>query len=257
MKTITLKTTFMKLTQRSLALLSALLILYVFPAKAQLDTRSFFSITGGYSLPVGEMAREKLNDPFAGLSGSGYYGQANFDFRIARWVGLRFTGSSNLNTTNSEPIIEKANQYAQVLGQSFNWQTDVSKWKLHALMAGPALYLNMNRVQFEVHAQAGKIWANSPSVNVVGTAEAGGEPIYVTLKPSTTSAFALGGGASLRLPLAGALYFQLSGDVIGAEAEIRDVVVQAKRGTFEFSEPINERRFVGVVNVGAGFGIAF
>ena len=247
----------MKLTRLPRILLAILLTLYFVPAEAQLDTRSFFSITGGYSLPVGEMAREKLNDPFAGLTGAGYYGQANFDFRIARWVGLRFTGSSNLNTTNSDPIIDKANQYAQTLGQNFNWTTNVSKWKLHALMAGPALYINMGRVQIEMHAQGGKVWANSPSVNVIGTTEAGGEPITVNLKSATTSAFGLAGGASLRFPLAGALYFQLSGDVIGAEAQIKDIAVQAKRGAFEFSEPINEKRFVGVVNVGAGLGIAF
>ena len=39
------------------------------------DTKNFFSVTGGYSLPVGQLATEKLNDPLAGLAGSGYYGQ--------------------------------------------------------------------------------------------------------------------------------------------------------------------------------------
>jgi hypothetical protein len=163
----------------------------------------------------------------------------------------------NQNKTNSQPILDKANSYAQVLGESFNWQSNVSRWKLNALMVGPALYINMNRVQLELHAQAGKIWANSPSVDLVGTAEAGGEPITVNLKPASTTAFGLAGGASLRLPIAGKLYFQLSGDVIGAEAEIKDVTIRAVRGTFDFSEQVSEKRFIGVVNVGAGLGIAF
>jgi hypothetical protein len=224
--------------------------------RQQNDTRSFFSITGGYSLPVGELAREKIDDPFAGLTGSGYYGQANFDFRLARWIGLRASGSMNQNKTNSKPIIDKANQYAQVLGESFNWESSVSRWKLNALMVGPALYLNFGRAQIELHAQGGKVWADSPSVNLIGRSE-GGEPINVDLKPASTSAFGLAGGASLRFPLAGALYFQLSGDVIGAEAEIKDVTIRAVRGSFDFSETISEKRFIGVVNVGAGLGIAF
>jgi hypothetical protein len=46
-------------------------------------------------------------------------------------------------------------------------------------------------------------------------------------------------------------------DVIGAEAEIKDVTIRAVRGQFDFSEQVSEKRFIGVVNVGAGFGFAF
>ena len=221
------------------------------------NTRSFLSVTAGYSLPVGELAREKLDDPFAGLTGSGYFGQANFDFRLSRGFGLRASGSMNLNTTMSEPIVDKANSYAQVLGETFLWDTKVSKWKLNALMIGPAFYINMGRAQIEVHGQVGKVWANSPSVNLIGLSEAGGEPITVDLKPASTSAIGLAGGASLRLPIVGNLFFQISGDVIGAEAEIKDVTIRAVRGNFDFSESVSEKRFIGVVNVGAGLGIAF
>ncbi|CAG5070543.1 hypothetical protein DYBT9623_03088 [Dyadobacter sp. CECT 9623] len=221
------------------------------------NTRSFLSVTAGYSLPVGELAREKLDDPFAGLTGSGYFGQANFDFRLSRGFGLRASGSMNLNTTMSEPIVDKANSYAQVLGETFLWDAKVSKWKLNALMIGPAFYINMGRAQFEVHGQVGKVWADSPSVNLVGLAEGGGEPITVDLKPASTSAIGLAGGASLRLPIVGNLFFQLSGDVIGAEAEIKDVTIRAVRGNFNFEESVSEKRFIGVVNVGAGLGIAF
>jgi hypothetical protein len=246
----------MKIFLKSKAFLIVLFLFVASHIQAQ-NTRSFFSVTGGYSLPVGELAREKLDDPFAGLTGSGYFGQANYDFRIARWLGLRASGSMNLNKTNSQPIIDKANSYAAGLGETFTWQSNVSKWKLNALMIGPALYINMGRAQIEVHAQVGKIWANSPTVDLIGTAESGGEPISVNLKPASTSALGLAGGASLRLPIAGNLYFQLSGDVIGAEAEINDVTIRAVRGSFDFSEKVSEKRFIGVVNAGAGFGIAF
>ncbi|SKB98783.1 hypothetical protein [Dyadobacter psychrophilus] len=246
----------MKISPNCFAFLIALFLLFSIESKAQ-NTRSFFSVTGGYSLPVGELAREKLDDPFAGLTGSGYFGQANYDFRIARWIGLRASGSMNINKTNSQPILDKANSYAQILNESFTWQSNVSNWKLNALMIGPALYINMNRVQLELHAQAGKVWANSPTVDLLGTSEAGGDPITVSLKPASTTAFGLAGGASLRLPLSGALFFQVSADVIGAEAEIKDVTIRAIRGSLDFSEQVSEKRFIGVVNVGAGFGFAF
>jgi hypothetical protein len=231
---------------------------------AQLDTRSFFSVTGGYSLPVGEMATEKLNDPLAGLAGSGYFGQANYDFRIFRWAGLRLSGSLNVNTTNSDPIVDKANTYVQALNRTYTWQSDVSQWKLAAVLVGPAIYLNMNRVQLEAHLQGGMIRANTPSViltgqevNPEGGIIEGGQPISVSLNHATVKPYAFGAGVSLRFPLVRALYFQLSGDVIGAKAEVKDLAIKAKSGAYEFSDQINEKRFVGVVNIGAGLGIAF
>ncbi|QRR02095.1 hypothetical protein [Dyadobacter sandarakinus] len=246
----------MKLTSlRSISLL-VLFLFACISAEAQ-NTRNFFSVTGGYSLPVGEMAREKLDDPFAGIAGSGYYGQVNYDFRIARWLGLRASGSMNRNKTNSQPIVDKASKYAKILGEQYNWESSVSRWTLDAVLVGPALYINMNRVQLELHAQAGKVWAETPAVSLVGNSETGGAPIHVDLRPVSTSAFGIAGGMSLRLPLAGSLFFQLTGDVIGAEAELKDVAIKAVRGSYDLSERINEKRFIGVVNVGAGLGIAF
>ncbi|TLU98813.1 hypothetical protein [Dyadobacter luticola] len=241
-------------TKKALLLLSFLA--FSIQSQAQ-NTRSFFSVAGGYSLPVGELAREKLDDPFAGLTGSGYFGQANYDFRVFRWLGLRASGSMNINNTNSAPILEKADTYAELLNDTYNWQSRVSRWKLNAVMLGPALYINFKRVQIELHAQAGKIWANSPSVNLVGTSKSGGETLNVNLIPASTSAFGLAGGLSLRLPLAGALFFQIGADMIGAEAEIKDVSVEVTRGTYKYNDRIHEKRFVGVVNAGAGFGLAF
>lgn len=221
------------------------------------NTRNFLSVSGGYSLPVGELAREKLNDPLSGLAGSGYYGQANYDVRVFRWLGLRLSGSMNINTTLSRPIIEKADSYATLLNDTFAWQDKVSTWKLNSALLGPAIYLNINRVQLEAHIQGGKIWATSPSVNLIGTSASGGDPVYVNLKSASTSALSLGAGASFRFPIIKNLFFQITGDVIGAEAELKNVAITATKGSFELEDKINEKRFIGVVNVGAGFGFAF
>jgi len=231
---------------------------------AQNNNRSFFSVTAGYSLPVGELAREKLNDPFAGLTGSGYYGQVNYDFRIARWIGLKVSGSMNLNKTKPQPIIDRANGKVQEIRplinetSEYSWQSNVSKWKFNAIMIGPALYLNMNKVQLEAHLQAGYVQVTSPSVDMIGTFQSGENKINVQLLPAKTKDVGVGAGASLRIPLGNTLYFHLSGDFLATEAELKNVAINVKVGNYpQVGIPINEKRFVGVANVGAGFGFMF
>lgn len=246
-----------------LSLTSLFLLLQTELVKAQ-DTRNFFSVTGGYSLPVGELATEKLNDPLAGLAGSGYFGQVSYDHRIARWFGIKLSGSYNQNTTNSGPIIDKANSYVEALGRTYAWDSNVSKWKLGAALIGPAIYLNFNRVQFEAHVQGGIVKATTPSVlltgrrlNSDGQIMEGSSEIQVSLDRKIVNPIGFGAGASLRLPIAGALFFHVSGDVIGAKAEVKDLAIKAVGEGFDHSDRINESRFIGVVNLGAGLGIAF
>lgn len=252
-----------KLPFNTFSLIVLSLLLHTASVRAQ-DTKNFFSVTGGYSLPVGELATEKLNDPLAGLAGSGYFGQINYDHRIARWFGIKLSGSLNQNTTNSDPIIDKANSYVEAIGRTYTWNSNVSKWKLGAAMIGPALYLNFNRVQFEAHVQGGIVKATTPSVlltgrqiNPGGELIEGAKEIQVSLNRKIVNPIGFGAGASLRLPLAGALFFHLSGDVIGAKAEVKDLAIRAEVEGFEHNDRINESRFIGVVNIGAGLGIAF
>jgi hypothetical protein len=244
-----------------------LTILFLFTSLqvlAQIDTRSLFSFSGGYSLPVGEMAIEKLDDPLAGLAGSGYFGQANYDFRVVRWLGLRLTGSLNFNTTNSAPMVDKANTYANAINRTFAWESQLSRWKLAAGLIGPAIYVTIGRAQIEAHVQGGMVHATTPSVLLIGTeVDAAGkvieghEKITVSLDHAVVKPYAVGAGLSLRYALSRSLYFQLGGDVIGAEAQVKDLAIKAKAGSYEFSDQINEKRFIGVVNIGVGLGIAF
>jgi hypothetical protein len=235
-------------------------------AYAQLDTRSFLSVTAGYSLPVGELAREKINDPFAGLSGEGRYLQASYDFRIARWFGLRISGSMNSNKTKPQPIIDRANDKIEEL-RSLGlikdtsgpaWQTSVSNWKFNALMAGPAIYLNFGRVQLEGHAMGGYVQVSSPRVHMTGKFPSGKNDIEVGLNEAITKEWGIGGGASLRIPIYRKLYFHLSGDFLATEAELKDVAIRVSVQDYpQVVLPINEKRFVGVANVGVGLGLAF
>lgn len=255
---------FMKISQRFSISLFALFLFTQLGAQAQNDNRSFFSVAAGYSLPVGELAREKLNDPFAGLTGSGYYGQVNYDFRIARWFGLKFSGSMNKNTTRPQPIVDIADLRVEELKGLINettshtWDTRVSRWKFNAIMAGPAIFLNFNRVQIEGHVQGGYVKVTSPTVDMTGTFQSGENQILVHLSPASASGFGVGAGASIRLPIAGPLYFHLSGDFLATEAELKNVAVNVRVGNIhEVGIPINEKRFVGVANIGAGLGISF
>lgn len=249
---------------RGEALFLILLTLCSFGSFAQNDKRSYFSITGGYSLPVGELAREKMNDPLAGVSGSGHFLQANYDFRITRGLGLKLSGSLNRNKTKPGPILEKADEYVTSIKPLINettnhtWQTSVSKWKFNAVMLGPALYLNFNKVQFEAHVQAGYIELTSPSVDVIGTFESGNNRIVTKLSPVSKNLWGGAAGASWRIPLGNTLYFHLSGDFIATEAKMKDVTLNVQIGDYPvFPMTLNEKRFVGVANAGAGFGIMF
>lgn len=253
----------MKFYKFVVAMILSLLLFNKQESRAQ-DTKNFFSVTGGYSLPVGQLAREKLNDPLAGLAGSGHYGQVNYDHRIWRGFGFRLSGSLNVNKTNSDPIIEKANSYVQAIGRKYTWQSDVSEWKMGAVLFGPAIYLNLNRVQIEAHVQGGIVRASTPSVYLTGqgmTAEGNVDPaatkVNVSLNHTIVKPIGFGAGASIRLPLFKALFFQISGDVIGAKAEVKDLAIIANVGGNPYSDRLNEKRFIGVVNVGAGLGLAF
>ncbi|WP_221390286.1 hypothetical protein [Dyadobacter sp. NIV53] len=240
------------------------LLICSFSVSQAQETRSFLSVTGGYSLPVGELARQKLNDPFAGLTGSGHFGQVNYDFRLSRGFGFKLSGSMNLNKTRPQPIIERANEKVEEIRplinetSAYSWQTNVSKWKFNAVMAGPAVFLNFNWLQIEAHVQGGYVQVTSPTVDMAGTFESGEHAIQVSLLPASTKGFGLGAGASLRIPIVNQLYFHLSGDFIATEATLNDVAIKVKIGGYpEAAIPINEKRFVGVANIGAGLGIAF
>jgi hypothetical protein len=233
---------------------------------AQIDTRSYLSITAGYSLPVGELAREKIDDPFAGLSGEGRYLQASYDFRITRWFGLRFAGSVNSNTTKPQPIIDRANEKISELRSMGlikdpdgpDWQTNVSNWKFNAVMAGPAIYINMGRVQLEGHAMGGYVQVSSPKVQMTGKFQSGRNDIDVLLNEAITKDWGIGGGASLRIPIFKRLYFHLAGDFLATEAQLKDVSMKVTVQDYpQVVLPINEKRFVGVANVGLGLGLIF
>jgi len=76
--------------------------------------------------------------------------------------------------------------------------------------------------------------------------------------PAKTKDVGVGAGASLRIPLGNTLYFHLSGDFLATEAELKNVAINVKVGNYpQVGIPINEKRFVGVANVGAGFGFMF
>ena len=247
--------------------LSAFLLIALFlkveKTSAQ-DRRNYISLTYGYSVPVGKFAKSSPNDPLAGLAGEGYFGQFSYDHLFSNWLGFRISGSYNNNTTNSDPIIKIANSYASVTGRTYDWQTDVSKWKMASAMIGPAIYLHIGKLQIEGHAQGGIVKAQTPSVYLAGNPmtpsgeiDPSGKKIELSLDRRTVTPFGLAGGLSLRLPLFRGLYIHASGDVIGAQAEVKDLAFKAKVGDLEIADQISEKRFIGVVNLGGGLGIAF
>lgn len=236
---------------------------FVGKANAQ-DRRNYLSVAYGYSLPVGEFARLSPDDPLAGLAGDGFYGQFNYDRKLSNWFGFRISGSYNNNTTNANPIVKLANSYAGATGKTYTWQTDVSEWQMAAALIGPAIFLHISKLQIEGHVQGGIIKAQTPSVHMVGQAltpsgeiDASSRTIDIRLDNRTVTPWGFAGGLGLRLPLYRGLFIHATADVIGAQAEVKDLAFKAKIGELELSEQISEKRFIGVVNIGGGLGIAF
>ena len=219
--------------------------------------RNRVSFSGGYSLPIGEFASKQFSNPDAGLAGEGYFGQLSCERKFTSWLGLRLTGNLNINQTNAQPLIE---QYSQFLPspETYTWQSEVTKWRLGAALAGPVGYLSLGGVELEGHVQAGMVFAEAPGVILNGVSSTGQNAVDARVPVASTRAFGYGAGASVRFRLTEYLRLQLTGDWIGADAQLKDVPTYVKVGDRPPIEGrISPRRFVTVLNVGAGLVVVF
>ncbi|GHB54948.1 hypothetical protein [Persicitalea jodogahamensis] len=236
---------------------AALWTFMLMPLSVAAQQRNLVSFSGGYSLPVGQFASENLNDPEAGLAGSGIYGQLNYERKLLSWLGLRLTGNLNINQTDAQPLIDRFSPLLDK-SESYSWKKETTTWQLGALLLGPSGYLTRGSIELEGHVQGGLIFVESPGVKVLGTSSEGGPTVEGQIKKASTNAFGFGAGASVRFRLTDWLRFQITADGIGSNAQLKNVqntgiinnvVVQ--------NVTSNPKRFVSVVNVGAGLVFGF
>ncbi len=235
-------------------------LVYSFSSYSQ---KNVFSFGGGYSLPVGKFASKALDDPEAGMAGSGYFGRVSYERKLFPGIGLRLSANHNINSTNPNPLIQKAdelvNMYRIVLGEEgqYSWTSDAQEWKQTSLMIGPALYIPLGTVTLEAHAQAGRLFITSPKVSLQGTSTSGNNPIDAVMMPVKTQSWGFAGGMSLRIPLGSVVQFKLFAEAIAAQATFKDIALRGKVAGIDASHLIDEKRAVGVVNTGAGFVFRF
>jgi hypothetical protein len=235
----------------------ALFLILLSPFALLAQSKNALVLAGGYSLPVGKFASQQFNDPEAGFAGAGYIGQLSYERRITSWLGARLTGSLNVNQTSADPLIE---QYSGLLPNpdTYTWESDVTRWRLGAVLLGPMAYTARGRLALEAHLQGGLVLAQSPGVQLSGTSTTGQNAVYGRITQASTRAFGLGGGGSVRLRLTDFLAFQLTGDWIGARAKLKNVPTYVKVGNIPPIETsVSRERFVGVINVGAGLVLGF
>ncbi len=227
------------------------------PFYSSAQNRNTVSFAGGYSVPIGEFASKQFSNPDAGLAGEGYFGQLSYERRITSWGGLRLSGSLNINQTNGDPLIK---QYSQFLPnpETYTWQSEVTKWRLGAVLAGPVGYLSLGTIELEGHVQGGLVFAEAPGVTLNGVSSTGQNTVDARVSVASTRTFGYGAGAAVRFRLTDHLRFQLTGDWIGANAQLKDVPTYVKVGD---RPPINgvtsPRRFVTVLNAGVGLVVVF
>lgn len=239
------------------SLLKISLLVLLLPLCSLGQDRNRVSFSGGYSLPIGKFASKQFSNPDAGLAGEGFFGQLSYERKFTPWLGARLTGSLNINQTNAQPLIE---QYSQFLPnpETYTWQSDVTKWRLGAVLAGPVGYLTLGGVELEGHVQAGMVFAEAPGVMLNGVSSTGQNTVDARVPVASTSAFGYGAGASVRFRLTSHLRLQLTGDWIGADATLKDVPTYVKVGDRPPIEGrISPRRFVTVLNAGAGLVVVF
>lgn len=239
------------------SLLKTSLLVLLLPLGSLAQDRNIVSFSGGYSLPIGEFASKQFSNPDAGLAGEGFFSQLNYERKFTSWLGARLTGNLNINQTNAQPLID---QYSQFLPspETYTWQSDVTKWRLGAVLAGPIGYLTVGGVELEGHVQAGMVFAEAPGVTLIGVSSTGQNAVDARVPVASTSGFGYGAGASVRFRLTEHLRLQLTGDWIGADAQLKDVPTYVKVGDRPPIEGIiSPRRFVTVLNVGAGLVVVF
>ncbi|WP_247233317.1 hypothetical protein [Telluribacter sp. SYSU D00476] len=215
------------------------------------------TFSAGYSIPIGKFASKQFNDPNAGLAGSGYFGQLSYEQRFNSWLGARLSGSLNINETNPDPIIE---QYSILLPNrdTYTWQKDVTQWKFGSVLAGPAVFLRMGPIILEGHVQVGVAFARSPSLSVIGTSSTGNFPVEARVAQANSKALGLGAGGSIRVPITERLHFQITGSWIGSNMYFKDVPTYAFVGDVGPIESLqSRRRYIGVLNAGAGLAFNF
>ncbi len=239
-------------------LVKALACLIAFlPLSVMAQKHNLISFSGGYSLPVGKFASQNSNDPKAGLAGPGVYAQINYERKLAEHFGLRLTGSLNINKTDAQPLID---EYSVLLTkpESYTWQKATSTWQLGALLFGPSAYLPLGSIELEGHVQGGLVFAESPSVTVLGISSAMGNPeAEGRIAQASTPAFGFGAGASVRFRLTENLRLQITADAIGANAQLKDLPTYRRLGSIISESTSSTERFVAVANVGAGLVFGF
>lgn len=225
--------------------------------------KNVFSVNGGYSLPVGKFASQAFDDPKAGMADAGFFGAVNYERKLSDFFGIRLSGVHNINKTNADPLIQKANELASMYGPlinetgSYSWDPQTSNWKMTSFMFGPAMYIPIGPVELEAHIQTGKLYATSPNVTLYGTSSSGSNPITAEMFSIKANNWGIGGGVSIRIALGPSTQLHLFGDALAADMNFKDIALHGKVGGLDIVQQVSEKRTVGVINTGLGLAFKF
>lgn len=227
------------------------------------DTRNVFTINGGYSLPIGKFASKAFDDPKAGMADAGFFGAVNYERKLSDFFGIRLSGVHNINKTNSEPLVNKAselaNMYGPIIGETgvYSWDAHTSNWKMSSLMFGPAMYIPIGPFELEAHIQTGKLFVTSPNATLYGTSSSGNNPITAEMYAIKADNWGVGGGVSIRIALGSSAQLHFFGDALAADMNFRDIALHGRVGDLSLTQQISEKRTVGVINTGVGLAFRF
>ncbi|ADB42011.1 hypothetical protein [Spirosoma linguale] len=215
------------------------------------DKQGFFAVSAGTSLPMGQFARCSPVDDRACMAGQGVAFSASGGYRIAGPVGLMIRGEQHRNTVNTSAMLD-----ALYRNDTDLWTAKADNWSVLSVLAGPYVSIPMGRFSVDARLLAGRALAVLPNTSMAGNF--GTTEMSVRTTGSQSTAFALGGGMSVRYRLGLSTSLLLNADYSRADFTFHNLISTATNGSVRSqSAAFSSNRVVSVVSISAGVAVLF
>jgi len=225
-------------------LTTTIIILIAFKTKAQ-DTKeyvkSYFGLTGGVSIPVGDFAKSDYSNNKAGFAKKGvmfgFNGAYYFYKNLAFTAILSYQDQGELSQNDAQTL---ANGYNSDFKSSSTTVSTVNRYHNINLMGGPQYSFVYKKFTFDVRAVAGLIKSfSTPTIDISYTNNAN-QYIAITQNNSKSKAFAYGGGVGVRYSLGDNWDVNLRGNYIASDGLTITTKNAQSNGRVQTKQPITE-----------------
>jgi len=206
--------------------------------RVKTEKKSFLTLHGGPSFPVGDFGSDNMGNQYAGFAKTGYTVNLNYGYLFNKNAGL--TASAFYNSFGTKQFA-----LSFLEGSGGTVTLDMDHWKFYGLTAGPLMSFDVSKnIYSDIKVMAGMVNANSPKISYSGIVMANGDWSWAP---------ALQGGISLRMGTGSNIFVFVNADYMYMKPKFSYTY------TDENDQLVKEdiRQKMSVVNVSAGIGINF